>query len=437
MITRIEAYRYRCFAQLAINLGEYNVLAGPNGAGKTTLLDIPTLLGDLLNQRRDIGEAFLQTQPTWPLAPRAHLLRDLIHKQRGNDFVLAIEATLPDDIAEVLYETSSAGAKKDRDKCPDCIRYELRLEDFNNSLHVSNEYLYLFPSSRRPALGAAGGLQGEPERILKSGRPKLHDPTWRSVVHRDRGNPARFCDETDTKSTPTDQRLAPNRLAFGSLSVDKTVFPAGNWFRDLLEQETVFYTPNGAELRRPSLPGQPSVLVSAASNLPWIVKNLKEEAPERFGAWIEHLQTALPIESVDVVVRQGDYHAYFVVTYDGGYAVSSPGLSEGTLRIIALTLIPYLTSTPSLLVTEEPENGIHPRAIEVVLQSLTSVYDGQVWISTHSPLVLAHTSLEHVLCCRTNDDGSVSVIQADQHPQLKQWKGEVDLGTLFAAGVLG
>ena len=115
MITRIEAYRYRCFAQLAINLGEYNVLAGPNGAGKTTLLDIPTLLGDLLNQRRDIGEAFLQTQPTWPQAPRAHLLRDLIHKQRGNDFVRAIEATLPDEIAEVLYETSSAGAKKDRD----------------------------------------------------------------------------------------------------------------------------------------------------------------------------------------------------------------------------------------------------------------------------------------------------------------------------------
>ena len=48
---------------------------------------------------------------------------------------------------------------------------------------------------------------------------------------------------------------------------------------------------------------------------------------------------------------------------------------------------------PRLLVTEEPENGIHPRAIETVVQSLGMLYDSQVWVSTHSPIVLAHTEL--------------------------------------------
>ncbi|QDU02409.1 hypothetical protein V6x_21120 [Gimesia chilikensis] len=437
MITRIEAYRYRCFAQLAVDLGEYNVLAGPNGAGKTTLLDIPTLLGDLLNQRRFIAEAFLETQPTWPQAPRAHTLRDLIHKQVGDDFVIVIEAKLPDKIANAIYDTSPESVKKDREKSPDCIRYELRLEDFNNSLQVANEYLYLFPESRRPELGAAGGLQGEPEEVLKSGRPKLRDVTWRPIIHRDSGDPARFCEETSTRSKPTDNRLAPTQLAFGGLSVDEMMFPAGNWLRDLLEQDTVFYDPKWSDLRQASLPGQPDSLLPDGSNLPWMVKNLKENDPDRFEAWVEHVQTALPIESIDVVVREGDYHAYFVVHYEGGYQVTSSGLSDGTLRIIALTLIPYLTKIPGLVVTEEPENGIHPKAIEVVLQSLTSVYDGQVWISTHSPIVLAHTELESVLCCRMNDDGSVSVIHGNKHPQLKEWKGGVDLGTLFAAGVLG
>ena len=51
VISRIEAYRYRCFSKLAVELGAYNVLAGANGSGKTTLLDIPVLLGDLVTER--------------------------------------------------------------------------------------------------------------------------------------------------------------------------------------------------------------------------------------------------------------------------------------------------------------------------------------------------------------------------------------------------
>ena len=48
MITRIEAYRYRCFERLDIAVGPYQVLVGRNGAGKSTLMDIPVLLGEML-----------------------------------------------------------------------------------------------------------------------------------------------------------------------------------------------------------------------------------------------------------------------------------------------------------------------------------------------------------------------------------------------------
>lgn len=40
--------------------------------------------------------------------------------------------------------------------------------------------------------------------------------------------------------------------------------------------------------------------------------------------------------------REEDHHAYFVVVYQGGYEVTSSGLSDGTLRILALTILPYL-----------------------------------------------------------------------------------------------
>ena len=103
-----------------------------------------------------------------------------------------------------------------------------------------------------------------------------------------------------------------------------------------------------------------------------------------------------------------------------------------------MTLLPFLDDAvmPRLLVTEEPENGIHPRAIETVMQSLSMLYDSQVWVSTHSPIVLAHTELRDILATRLDADGSVTVVAGDKHPQLRDWHGTIDIGTLFAAGVL-
>jgi predicted ATPase len=102
-----------------------------------------------------------------------------------------------------------------------------------------------------------------------------------------------------------------------------------------------------------------------------------------------------------------------------------------------MTIIPYLSNAPPLICLEEPENGIHPRAIEVVLQSLSSVYDSQVWLSTHSPVVLAHTELASVIVMRSSQENSVEAIRGNEHPRLQDWRGSIDLGSLFAAGVLG
>lgn len=86
--------------------------------------------------------------------------------------------------------------------------------------------------------------------------------------------------------------------------------------------------------------------------------------------------------------------------------------------------------------TEEPENGIHPRAIETVAQSLSRLHYSQVWVSTYSPIVLAHTDLPDILATRLDSDGSVSVVAGDKHPRLREWQGTLDIGAMFAAGVL-
>ena len=111
-------------------------------------------------------------------------------------------------------------------------------------------------------------------------------------------------------------------------------------------------------------------------------------------------------------------------------------VSDGTLRLLALTLPAYLPELGGMYLIEEPENGIHPRAVETMFQSLSSVYDAQILLATHSPVILSVVKLNQVLCFAKTADGATDIVQGHQHPALRQWRGETNLGVLFASGVM-
>jgi hypothetical protein len=52
-------------------------------------------------------------------------------------------------------------------------------------------------------------------------------------------------------------------------------------------------------------------------------------------------------------------------------------------------------------------------------------------------VVLSIAKPEQVLCFAKTAEGATDVVAGSEHPRLKEWKGETDLGTLFASGVLG
>jgi predicted ATPase len=423
MITRIEAMRYRCFEQLDVVIEPYQVIAGVNGSGKTTLLDIPVLLGDMLEG--DVPTAFLQV-PAINGSPRAQSLQELVHHGRGEFFSFAIEVKLPEHIAEELINPDRRQVPKsilaNPQKAPRAMRYELRLEIFNQSLQVSDEFLYLIPES-----------SAHPGSLQSIGQAPA---SWREVIVREGGQPAKIAPEFQSKRKMS-IRLDPEMLALDNVPADLEQFPATTWFREMLTRGMMHYAIDGSALRRACPPGRPmSSLMPNGANLPWLVMALKRDRPDFFEAWVSHVQTALPnVVNIDAVEREEDHHAYLRVEYEGGYRVTSSGLSDGTLHILALTILPYLGRVPQLICIEEPENGIHPRAIETVLQSLSSVYDSQVWVTTHSPVVLAHTDLAAVMLMQQQDGAAIAVRGSD-HPRLQDWRGSIDLGSLLAAGVL-
>lgn len=234
-------------------------------------------------------------------------------------------------------------------------------------------------------------------------------------------------------------RVGARRAALAGLPQDVERFPAAMWVRNVLTEGIHVLALNSAAMRSPSSPSEPRVFRVDGSNLPLVARDLKQRHDAVFRNWVEHIRTVLPdIQTVKIIERPEDRHLYLAVQYTGGGdPVPSWLLSDGTLRLFALTLLAYLPEHKGIYLIEEPENGIHPQAIEAVFQSLSSVYDGQVLIATHSPLILGLANRKQILCFAKNPSGSIDVVTGRDHPRLRDWRGEIDLSTLYAAGVLG
>jgi predicted ATPase len=174
------------------------------------------------------------------------------------------------------------------------------------------------------------------------------------------------------------------------------------------------------------------------SNLPWVIEGLRNDDRARYRLWIEQLQTALP-DITDVLTADvpDTRHRYLQVVYRGGFKVPSWMVSDGTLRMLALTLPAYLTNFEGIYLIEEPENGIHPMAMETVYQALRSVYSAQILLATHSPVILGCAELDEILCFKKDHNGATDVVSGLDHPALEQWRGSLTVSDLYASGVLG
>ncbi|AAN54520.1 AAA family ATPase [Shewanella oneidensis MR-1] len=430
MITRIEAYKYRCFNTLDLALEQQHVFAGSNGSGKTTLLDIPALFGDLLNMS-DINDAFFKPTNGRERA-RAESAKEVVHQLRGEYFILALEVSLPPSIIEELLRGASDAWQSKFQKSelrPDTARYEISFRINQDKFQVTEEHLTLFPNNElRPEHGM--GLIGVDD--FRRSAP------WFKVLSRSLGTKVKYQAEYQAgKSSILEFGLRDNQLALAALPADHDLYPAALWLQEFLIQGSHCYEPQWPAMRLAASPRDKHAFKADGSSLPWQVHALQQSDPEGLNEWLELVQMALPsIAKIVAKQRIDDSFCYLEVTYSNGMVVPSSGLSHGTLHILALTIIPYLQNAPKIITLEEPENGIHPKAIDAVLEALKLTSDTQLWLSTHSPVVLANTEVEQIITMRFNQDGATEVLKGHEHPRLKTWKGEVDLGTLFAAGVL-
>jgi predicted ATPase len=387
MITRLQVRNYRSLRSVDCTLGPFQVLAGANATGKSNFLDALSLIGDIADG--GLVKAISQRSSD-PL--------DLIWFREPGLIELTVDFRPPTNVLAPYGDGRFT-----------VFRYSLTL-----ALGRENSY---------------PGITVEAGSLLRSDTTDLTPVFHRGLEGRVHSAHRELAWLEQIKRKPTESVLEVLFL--------NTESPLLDWLQLFLHAQTERVDLRNDLLAAPSMPTPYESKLLNGENLPRLIRSLRKQTPDRYGDWLAHVTIFLPgLRDIDVIERGEDHAVYFMLQYETGLRVPSWSVSTGTLRAMALTIIPYVNTKPRLYLVEEPENGLHPTVIEAVYQSLSSVYDGQVLATSHSPILLSIVQPSEVICFSRSADGSSHVIRGDEHPVLKEWRHEVPLGTLLASGIL-
>jgi predicted ATPase len=403
MIRLVEAKNYRCLKNISQPLENFQILIGPNGSGKSTFLDIFSFICDLLSE--GIEKA---------VSSRTNNYKDLVWMCDAATFELAVEFSIPKHLQEQRIREGIEPY--------DTVRYAVEIGITANSdvISIVKESVILKNWNPNEVKGK-NGLTSK----------KRNEKTIINKAKKDS-----YSHELKSGWNPY-FKLGPDKSAFANLPNDKTLFPIAIWLKQTLTSKMILTIMlNSQSIKKASPPNQQKELKPDGSNFTWVMHDFKEKYPGLFKDWFEHLQIAFPyITDIKICIRDDDRHCYFKIIYNNGIELPSWMLSDGTLRLLALTLIGYLPVANQVYLIEEPENGLHPKAMELIFQSLSSIYDGQIIIASHSPIFLNIAKPSQLLCFSRDKEGATNITAGDKHPYLKNWNNS-DIGVLFASGVL-
>ena len=394
MLRRIQALNFRCLRHVDVELDRFHVLVGPNGSGKSAFFDAIAFASEVLSS--GLADA---------VDARTKNFQDLVWGRPKNElwFEIALELEAPDSLTN---------DRSPREIDDPLLRYELAVCEADGEVRT-----------------AAQNLEVAGRRLEKDVPHRSDGPVPMSIVSH---GPSPF--------SPESARMRwYNHIGEESARQGLHTTFLNSRLAHTLKSECRLIFLNNRSLQSPSPPKAiRGPLEPDGSNLPWAVQRLRNAAGARFDDWLQHVRTAIrDLRAIRVVEREEDRHAYLMIRYANGAEVPSWAISDGTLRLLALTLIAYLPDSDCIYLLEEPENGIHPLAVEVVYQSLSSMWDSQVLVASHSPELLVCAEPKNVLCFSTDKQGAAQIVPGDRNPRLAHWRSAADVDLLFAAEILG
>lgn len=341
MLHSLRVKGFKSLSDVGVQLPRFTVLFGPNATGKSNVLDALQALSRI-GTLRTVSDALADPIRGYP-----------------------VEAfRFPPEGLPGLLGAVSARFSLSADLHISSHRYrysvEVSIQPRTGGLTVSDEYL--------TELTALGEPRGNPSMAIVDNRIRI----------RRKSKPAhpRYEDVGLNHSQLSDPRLSgPEYRAFERVRQD-------------LARWRVYYLDPRSAMRSAKLPAEVQDIGVLGEDIGPFLYRLQHEQPKAFSSVKRTLRAVIPSVvdlTVDLDKRRGTLD---ITVQQGGVPFSSRIISEGTLRVLALCCVAANPWGGSLIAFEEPENGVHPRRLELVVKLLMSLAHDkgrQVIVTSHSP----------------------------------------------------
>ena len=176
-----------------------------------------------------------------------------------------------------------------------------------------------------------------------------------------------------------------------------------------------------------------------ASNLSQIIGQIFQDESKKKD-FIEWLRILIP-EFNEIEVKQSNIDGSFeFFVYENGSSKPFPRhlLSDGTKNILALMAAVYQNNQPQFLCIEEPENGLHPQAIELLVDFFREKCESEghhIWLNTHSPSLVRCLSANEIITLNKKSGQTVAK-QFTKEDAVNIKTDEAWLTNMLGGGVL-
>jgi predicted ATPase len=378
MIQTVHIENFKCLQNVRVELGPFTVLIGPNDSGKTSFLDALHLLGR--TTERALGGSFRESlNGNYPQA-----LQDLVWQKNKDRYL----------IWHVLGKAN--------------VPFEYRLD-----------------------LPAAGGQFVE---SLKLGNEVMFDrlPPGEKVRFKELVATVNSTETLLSQLAYQEEHHYGAPVAFGAVA-------------DALAS-TEEYHLNPQAMRSPAVAAPNPNLTPTGENLAAVLNAFLIGPDRSFVTDLEQkLHDAIPsLKGFSTpVARDGDsakLRLEFTLAVESKPPITIPAsqASDGAILLTAFLALAY-GNTPQILLIEEPENGLHPSRLKLVIDILRQISKGeignqarQVILTTHSPLLLNLVEPDEVRIFRRDGQRGTQVTPMDKIQNFDRWPKEFGPGELWS-----
>lgn len=400
-LSKISAENFLSLQDVSLELRPLNVLVGPNGAGKTNILKLFQFIGDVA--RLDLSPAIEAMGGFDNLYFRGD------NRSKARSISIRFEG--------IMSQHASI-------KAPD----EYRLSFWQQNLNVKNRDGHGSRAVHRIEEITIKRTAGRGRRIaLKGGGLKIE-----TIGNNPKNSPnAALRLQTGATGLATLRRLGEEYEASGVESIAR-----------IFEQLRLFEI-DVERVRRPARLQRTEILRPDASNLASYLMFLEAEHPEIFESLCEDVQFVLPgFRGFKFSPVGGSDDALRVEIVEEHLRGATPlaRASFGTIRSIALFAMLHDPSPPQLTCLEEIDHGLHPHALDRLVDRIRDASKKtQIILATHSPALVNRLEADELIIVERNEaTGGTRVVRPDAKlvSSLQDETG-FGLGELWFSGSLG